>query len=97
MNLNFCTRRPNYREFEPWEFEDNDGNGLDDSQETQANIYEAFFNVNERYNRLVAGAFLWGHDWGSDENWANRNGLLYQFAVRDKLAEDVVRRYYQRE
>ena len=40
--------QPNYSEFEPWEFEDNDGNGLDDSQEAQANIYEAFFNVNEQ-------------------------------------------------
>ena len=89
--------QPNYSEFEPWEFEDNDGNGIDDSQEAQANIYEAFFNVNEQNGKLISGAFLWGHDWGSDNDWANSFGLMHHFAVRDKLAENIVRAYYAKD
>ena len=86
--------RPYYREFEPWTFEDLDGNGVDDIQETQANIYQSFFNVNEQYQDLVSGAFLWGHDWGSDEDWAGSFALMHHFAVREKLAEDIVRTHY---
>jgi hypothetical protein len=84
----------NYSEFEPWTFEDLNGNGLDDSQETQANIYQAFFNVNQQYNNLISGAFLWGHDWGSDKDWARTFALMHHFAVRGKLAENVVRAQY---
>ena len=84
----------NYGEFTAWSFTDNNGNSFDDSQETQANIYEAFFNVNQQNSNLVSGAFLWGHDWGSDADWATIFGVLHGFAIRDKLAEDVVAAEY---
>ena len=29
----------------------------------QANIYQAFFNVNARHGDLIAGTFLWGNDY----------------------------------
>ena len=83
-----------FGEFTPWTFTDNNGNSLDDGQETQANTYQAFFNVNEQNSDLVSGAFLWGHDWGSDTDWAGSFGLLHGFAIRDKLAEDVVAAQY---
>ncbi|MEE9184488.1 MAG: hypothetical protein V3U39_08430 [Acidimicrobiia bacterium] len=86
--------QPAYRNFTPWIFTDNNGNSLDDSQETQANIYQAFFNVNEQNSDLISGTFLWGHDWGSDDDWAQGFGKLHGFAIRDKLAEAVVAAQY---
>jgi hypothetical protein len=85
---------PAYNEFQPWVFKDDNGNGLDDSEETQANIYEAFFNVKERNPGIIEGAFLWGHDMCDDEEWANVWGTMHHFGVRQKLAEEVVRNYY---
>lgn len=38
-----------------------DANGVTDGMRQQANLHNAFFNVNERYNRLVAGAFVWAN------------------------------------
>ena len=86
--------QPNFAEFTPWAFSDTDGNSLDDGEETQANTYQAFFNVNQQNGDLVSGAFLWGHDWGSDADWAWSFGNLHGFAIRDRLAEDVVAAEY---
>ncbi|MFN9476492.1 hypothetical protein [Acidovorax sp.] len=36
-----------------------DSTGISDGMRQQANLYQAFFNVNERNNRLVAGGFVW--------------------------------------
>lgn len=85
---------PAAREFEPWVFADNNGNGLDDTEEMQANIYEALFNVNNERQNLLKGAFLWGHDWTGDTDWANGFGQLHHFAIRDRLAEQVVAGQY---
>ncbi len=35
-------------------------NGLDDGEETQANIFRAFFNTSKRYPGIINGAFLLG-------------------------------------
>jgi len=75
-------------------FADADGNGLDDGEETQANAYEAFFNVVDRHPGVVEGAFLWGHQMTTDELWDNSFGRMRTFSVRDKLAEEVVRTRY---
>ena len=75
-------------------FKDKDGNGLDDGEETQANAYEAFFNVNEQHNNLVRGAFLFGNDITSDSDWEQTFGQMRTLAIRNKLAEDVVKTHY---
>lgn len=79
----------------PRVFTDDNGNRLDDNQEVQGNILRAFSNVDERHDRLVAGTFLWGHSWASDRDWAAGTGQSHHMSVRDKFAEDVVRRYYR--
>ncbi len=66
---------------------DNDGNGLDDAQEQQANIYQAFFNVMKSHPGVIDGAFLWGE--GVPEE-----GYIDIWGVRGKLAEGVVSREY---
>ena len=73
-------------------FTDENGNRLNDREEAYANLLSAFFNVNESFDRLVAGAFLWSHFWSSDRDWAT--DPTYNAAVRDEVAEDVVRDYY---
>ena len=98
-NAIWAPYRPDVFTSRPWIWQDSDRNGLDDSQEVQAHIYEALFNVNERHDRLVSGAFLWGHEWASDDDWGSdrwgkEGGLAIHFSVRDRLAEDVVRSYY---
>ncbi len=75
-------------------FSDQDGNGLDDGEEMQANIYQAFFNVMDRHPGVVNGAFLWGMMMADDDRWANSFADLRGFDFRDKLAEDVARAYY---
>ena len=37
-------------------------NGVTDGMLQQQNIFQAFFNVNERHNDLVRGAFVWGNE-----------------------------------
>ncbi len=76
-------------------FQDNDSNGLDDGEETQANILEAFFKVNDRYDQLVQGVFLYGNHICSRWDWENTFGQLRTHAIRLKLAEEVVRSWYE--
>jgi glycosyl hydrolase family 113/type IX secretion system substrate protein len=85
---------PDYNVFQPWVFEDNNGNGLDDGEETQSNIYQAFFNTKDQNPGIIEGAFLWGHDMSDDQEWANIWGTMHHFGVRQKLAEEVVRVHY---
>ena len=85
---------PSIREFETKVFEDADLNGLDDGEETQANVYSAFFNVNENNSNLIKGAFLWGNQMSNNIDWANSFDKLRTFSIRNKIAEDVVRQYY---
>ncbi len=75
-------------------FRDVDQNGKDDGEETQANIHEAFFKVNERHNRLVQGVFLWGNDVSSNTDWQLTFGQQRTHSVRNKLAAQVVKDYY---
>ena len=71
-------------------------NGLDDGEETQANIFEAFFRASGSSPGLVNGAFFWDNWIATDAMWAEYWLDRRSFAVRGKLAEAVVRDYYAR-
>ena len=75
-------------------YDDADENGLDDGEETQANIYQALFNVMDRHPGVVNGTFTWEMWMASNEQWAMWESQFRSNSVRDKLAEDVVRAYY---
>ena len=65
---------------------DADRNGLDDGEETQANIFRAFFHASERYPGIVNGAFFWDNWIATDAMWADHWLGRRSFAVRGKLA-----------
>ena len=71
-------------------------NELDDGEETQANIFQAFFNASASYPGLVNGAFFWDNWIATDAMWAEFWLDRRSFAVRGKLAEAVVREAYAR-
>ena len=75
---------------------DENRNGLDDGEETQANIFEAFFKAGGRYPGLVNGAFFWDNWIATDVLWAETWLDKRTFALRGKLAEAVVRDFYAR-
>ena len=78
---------------------DANGNGLDDGQETQANIYQALFNVMEKNPDVVHGAFLWGMMLANDIQYLagdNTGATVREHGFRQKLAEEVVRTTYGR-
>jgi hypothetical protein len=84
---------PSIDTYEEKLFLDLNGNGLDDGQEVQANIIEAFYRTNQIYP-VVQGAFWWDHAMDSD---ADVQGLahLLSHTVRGKLAEAVLRLAYR--
>ncbi|MFC1942433.1 hypothetical protein ACFLWU_04360 [Chloroflexota bacterium] len=75
-------------------FKDKDGNGLDDGEEVQANIYAAFFNTMDRYPGLLSGAFLWDVMMDTEENYQAGFAKLRTMNIRGKLAEEVVQEHY---
>ena len=75
-------------------FSDMNGNGLDDGQETQANMFDALFQTMGRYPGLVYGTFFWDNWIADDEEWSTEYATFRTFSFRDKLAEDVVRAQY---
>jgi len=85
---------PSADEFRRRIFSDIDGNGSDDGEEAQANIYEALYNVMDRHPGVVNGTFLWGMMMADTEQWAVSFAQMREFSVRDKLSEDVVRNFY---
>lgn len=84
---------PQYRR-EPVTYSDMNGNGLDDGQETQANVFEALFETMDRYAGSVYGAFFWDNWIADHETWSEHYAIHRTFSFRDKLAEDVVRAHY---
>ena len=83
---------------EPGVVVDDNRNGLDDGQETQANLFQAYFNTTELYPGLVNGAFFWDNCITTEELWKIHWLNLHRrnFSVRGKLAEAVVRAEYAR-
>ena len=76
-------------------FTDLNGNGLDDGQETQANIYQALINTMDKYPGVVNGVFYWDNWISSDEQWSWYWAHRRNYDIRGKLAEEVVRSAYQ--
>ena len=75
-------------------FSDEDGNGLDDGRETQANMAGALLDTMNTYPGVVNGVFWWDNWLASDGMWAET--LQFRnFGIRDKPAEDVVRDAYE--
>lgn len=88
---------------EPWQyafknkvFQDKNLNGQDDGEEQQANIYASFFYMNHQFKGLIEGAFLWGHEIATDEQWSAAYRQFHTIAVRQRLAEHVVRKWYEK-
>ena len=81
---------------DPAVFSDSNGNGLDDGQETQANIFQALINTMDRYPGVLDGVFYWDNWIASDDMWASWWAHRRSFGMRGKLAEDVVRSAYER-
>lgn len=76
-------------------FDDADDNGLDDGEETQANIYQALFNVMDSLPGVVNGVFIWEMWIATDEQWASEAFHYRDYSLREKLAEDVLRATYE--
>lgn len=87
---------PNAEAFAKRGFTDANHNQVDDGQETQANIYAAFFDVMEHRHGIVQGAFLWDHFVISDKHWAEAFASHRGMSVRGKEAQKVVTSAYAR-
>ena len=85
---------PGADEFTTRLYTDANGNGVDDGEETQSNLYEAFFNTMDSHPGLVSGAFLWDVMMATEDQWAQSFGNLRTFSIRQKLAEEIVRSRY---
>ena len=85
---------PNCVGFIERELIDRDANGLDDGEEEQAAILSAFFTVVEENPGVLDGIFSWGEMIAPDSIWAADFGCKRSHAVRQKLAENVVREAY---
>ena len=75
-------------------FTDSNGNGKDDGEETQANIYQALINTMDKYPGVVNGVFYWDNWINSDEQWAGYWADRRNYDIRGKLAEEVIRSAY---
>lgn len=75
-------------------FTDWNRNGLDDGRETQANIYQALINTIAQYPGIVNGVFYWDNWITSDERWTGYWARRRNYAIRDKLSEEIVRSAY---
>jgi len=92
--LGASANSPDEGNFDSRVWVDADRNGLDDGEEEQAAIHEALFQTVERNPGILDGLFLWGHLIATDVGWRKSFGLMRDFSVRDKLAADVVARWY---
>ncbi|MBN1924243.1 MAG: T9SS type A sorting domain-containing protein [Prolixibacteraceae bacterium] len=86
--------QPSSGEFQYRTFHDDNGNGLDDEEEVQANIYESFFNAIKNHNYIIEGAFLWGNEIASDPQYVFWNQMKH-FGIRDKVVESKVQKVYR--
>ena len=81
--------------FSKYVFTDPNGNGLDDGRETQANTYQGLINAMANNPGVLNGVFYWDNWITSDELWKEWWAGRRSFAIRGKLAEDVVRSAYE--
>ena len=76
-------------------FTDSNDNGLDDGQETQANIYRALFDIMDEYLGVVQGVFFWNNWIASDSLWSEFWSQARSYNIRDKLSEETIRSVYE--
>jgi hypothetical protein len=81
--------------FEPRVFIDMDTNGVDDGEEQQANIHQAFFNILDIYDYVVLGAFFWNMGMITDEVWLGSYGKIRDWSVKGRPAEVVLKNKYK--
>ena len=86
---------PNFDLYEPYVFTDANGNGLDDGQETQANMYQALVNTMKKHPGVVNGVFWWDNWIAGDQKWADYWATRRGYDIRGKLSEDIVRSAYE--
>ena len=76
-------------------FTDSNDNGLDDGQETQANIYRALFDTMDEHLGVVQGVFFWNNWIASDSLWSEFWSQARSYNIRDKLSEETIRSVYE--
>ena len=87
-------KAPALSDFSKYVFTDLNGNGLDDGQETQANMYQGLINAMTNNPGVLNGVFYWDNWITSEAQWAEFWANHRSFAIRNKLAEEVVRSAY---
>lgn len=75
-------------------FSDMNENGLDDGEETQANIFRALFAVMDEYPDVLHGAFFWDNWIVSSEIWQEGWANWRRHNFRGNLGEEVVQEQY---
>ena len=83
-----------YSHFSQYIFTDADRNGLDDGEETQANIYQGLINAINDNPGLVNGAFFFDNWITTEELWAEGWAHHRSLSIKGKLAEEVIRSAY---
>ncbi|MFC7518991.1 DUF4214 domain-containing protein [Herbaspirillum sp. GCM10030257] len=66
-----------------------DASGVTPGQQQQKNIFQAFFNVNSRYDNLIRGAFIWGVSFISPYDCSH-----IVFGIYCKASADTVKQVY---
>ena len=77
-------------------FSDMNGDGVDDGRETQANIFQAFFEIMDRHPGVVYGAFFWDNWIAGNQDWEQNWTAERNYDIRNKPAGEVVRTQYGR-
>jgi hypothetical protein len=77
-----------------YEFQDSNSNGVDDGEETQKNIFEAFYDVRNEFPGIVSGTYLWDIGLASEEEWKYWFEPFRNFSIRGKAAEEPIRNAY---
>ena len=86
---------PGAVDFRQLVFTDADGNGVDDGQETQANMFQALLNTMAKYPGVLDGIFWWGNVIASDADWAAGPGAVRDHSFRGRLSEEEVQSTYE--
>ena len=81
-------------EGQPFVFQDENANGIDDGQETQKNMFEAFYEVRKEFPGVVAGTYLWDTGLASEEEWSISYEPFRYFTFRGKEAEKAIMKAY---
>jgi hypothetical protein len=94
-NALIAASQPAGDSYTPMGFEDSNGNGLDDGDETQANLWSAFFSVTAAHPGVIDGVFVWDNMIATQEEWRRDWADIHRMtAIRLRPAEAVVREWF---